>query len=75
MQLCEVSMLPNRANGVDFSTSLQALPSMAVDPGSCWLLDYGSGAVHGQNDFLAAGQSEYKGRRIAQVMGAAGPIG
>jgi len=31
-----------------------------------------AGAVHQQNDVLVAGQSEYKGRRIAQVMGAAG---
>ncbi|MSO22992.1 MAG: methyltransferase domain-containing protein [Acidobacteria bacterium] len=31
-----------------------------------------AGAVHRQNDVLVTGQSEYKGRRIAQVMGAAG---
>ena len=31
-----------------------------------------AGAVHRQHDVLVAGQSEYKGRRIAQVMGAAG---
>ena len=31
-----------------------------------------AGAVHQQNDLLVAGQSEYKGRRIAQVMGVAG---
>src|SRR5258706_6458382 len=31
-----------------------------------------AGAVHRQNDVLIAGPSEYKGRRIAQVMGAAG---
>jgi predicted methyltransferase len=30
------------------------------------------GAVHRQNSTLSASQSEYKGRRIAQVMGAAG---
>ena len=31
-----------------------------------------TGTVHRQNGVLFAGQSEYKGRRIAQVMGAAG---
>ena len=62
-------MFLNRANGRRFR------PAQLFAPGRLLplvgLLIW-AGAVHRQNDLLVAGQSEYKGRRIAQVMGAAG---
>jgi len=63
-------MFPNRANSRDFRSAFKRFPAPLLQAVVGFLIF--AGAVHGQNHALAAGQSEYKGRRIAQVMGAAG---
>jgi len=61
-------MLPNRANRRDFRLAFKRLPLLQPIVGFLIF----AGALHSQNEALSAGQSEYKGRKIAQVMGAAG---
>ena len=59
-------MFPIRAYGLHFPRS--ALQRIFV----FLIILISAGPVYRENDTLVASQAEYKGRRIAQVMGAAG---
>ena len=63
-------MLPSLANCRAFDSALRRFPAWLISIVVCLLIL--EGATKAQNNATSTGQPEYKGRRIAQVMSAAG---